>query len=136
MTLAVHCTKGTYIRTLVEDIGEVLGCGAHVTALRRLTVGPYKSDAMVTLTELEILIREKGHAAVNECLCLIDSALGHWEKLEIAEAAAFYLRRGQPIILPYAPSQGWLRLYVRDGRFLGIGEVLPDGRVAPRRLLF
>ena len=134
MDLDIHCSKGTYVRTLVEDIGEVLGCGAHVTALRRYTVGPYAEDQMVTMDTLEAL-RESGEfEALDTTLLPIDSMVVEWPIATISEAASFYIRQGQPVMVPYAPDKGWVRLVHKDGRFLGVGEVLDDGKIAPRRL--
>jgi len=134
LDLDVHCSKGTYVRTLAEDIGEVLGCGAHVTALRRTGVGPYQDTAAVTLAELEQRA-EQGVAVVDGLLLPVDSALAHWPEVKLIADAAFYVRKGQPVLVPKAPTEGWVRLYADGGRFIGVGEILDDGRVAPRRLL-
>jgi tRNA pseudouridine55 synthase len=64
-----------------------------------------------------------------------DSAVAHWPAVHLRGDAAFYLRQGQPVLVPKAPTQGWVRLYEGEQPFLGIGEVLDDGRIAPRRLL-
>jgi tRNA pseudouridine55 synthase len=133
LELEVRCTKGTYIRTLAEDLGEALGCGAHVTALRRLGVGPYDETAMVTLEELRRRADE-GTARLDASVLPLESALVHWPGVSLSEDAVFYLRQGQPVLVPHAPASGWVRLYGRD-RFLGMGQVLDDGRVAPRRLM-
>ena len=131
----VRCSKGTYVRTLVEDIGELLGCGAHVADLRRLGVGPYDDTGMVTLDCLEQLLAEGGEAALDALLLPLESGLTQWPDVRLSGDAAFYLRQGQPVLVPHAPTAGWVRLYLGDKRFLGIGEILDDGRVAPRRLL-
>lgn len=132
--ITVHCSKGTYVRTLVEDIGEMLGCGAHVSALRRTGVGPYLSGDMVTLQTLGEL-REHGKKAMDELLLPIESALTRWPGVNLSTDAAFYLQQGQPVLIPHAPTSGWVRLYEGEQRFLGMGEILDDGRVAPRRLM-
>ena len=131
----VRCSKGTYVRTLVEDIGELLGCGAHVADLRRLGVGPYDDTGMVTLDCLEQLLAEGGEAALDALLLPLESGLTQWPDVRLSGDAAFYLRQGQPVLVPHAPTAGGVRLYLGDKRFLGIGEILDDGRVAPRRLL-
>lgn len=129
----VHCSKGTYVRTLAEDIGEQLGSGAHVTELRRLGVGPYDAAGMVTLGQLR---DEAGDtAAMDAHLLPIESALTQWPDVRLSPDAAFYLRQGQPVLVPHAPTSGWVRLYAADQRFLGMGQVLEDGRVAPKRLM-
>jgi len=132
ITLEVKASKGTYIRTLVDDIGDVLGCGAHVTALRRLGVGPYTVDRMISMADLEAL--PEGEAR-EKCLQPLYSTVADWPAVVLSEAAAFYLVQGQPVMVPYSPTEGWVRLVTRDNRFLGVGEVMDDGRVAPRRLM-
>lgn len=134
LELDVACSKGTYVRALVEAFGESLGCGAHVTALRRLGVDPYAGQAMHTLEELESLVESGGLEALDATLLPIDTALTHLPVVKLGLDAAFYLRQGQPVLAPNAPTRGELRLYQGE-RFLGIGEVLSDGRVAPRRLI-
>jgi len=130
----LRCSKGTYVRTLAADLGEVLGCGAHITALRRTAVEPYDSERMMTLDTLNTWA-EQGLAALDECLLPVDSAVAEWPAVQVRGDAAFYLRQGQPILVPHLPTQGWVRLYEGEHQFLGIGEILDDGRVAPRRLL-
>ncbi len=134
MELDVHCSKGTYVRALVEDIGEDLGCGAHVADLRRSQVGPFDANGMVTMASLEALA-EKGLEALDALLLPLESGLLQWPDVRLNEDAAYYLLQGQPVVVPHAPTNGWVRLYKGDDRFLGMGEILDDGRVAPRRLL-
>jgi len=134
-TIRVHCSKGTYVRTLVEDIGEQLGCGAHVAALRRTGVGPFNEAGMLTMTKLEAVAADGGHYALDQLLLPIESGLAHWPGVKLSSDAAFYLRQGQPVLVPQAPTEGWVRLYEGESQFLGMGEVLDDGRVAPRRLM-
>ncbi len=134
LELEVHCSKGTYVRTLAEDIGEALGCGAHVSELRRTQVGPYDDpDAMVTMEQVEAAA-EEGFAALDALLLPIESALAHWPAVTLNEDSAYYLRQGQPVLVPRAPTSGMVRLFEAAGRFIGAGEIQDDGRVAPRRL--
>lgn len=135
LTLNVRCSKGTYVRTLVEDIAKVLGTVAHVTALRRLGVGPYEKRPMYTLAELEARRDEGGHAALDELLLPVDSAVADWPVIRLDADMSFYVRRGQPVLVPRSPTEGRVRLYSEGGEFLGIGEVADDGRIAPKRLL-
>ena len=136
LTMEIKASKGTYVRTLVDDLGDLLGCGAHVTSLRRLGIGPYVEEQMVTLPYLESVAKgEAEGVSLNDCLLPLDSSVSTWPKLTLSEAAAYYLIQGQPVIVPYSPTEGWVRLVGRDGRFLGVGEILDDGRVAPRRLV-
>ncbi len=132
--LRVHCSKGTYVRTLVEDIGELLGCGAHVSGLRRLGVGPFDGSVMYDMDALEALASE-GYPALDRLLLPIEAGLAQWPGVSLSGDAAFYLRQGQPVLVPQAPTQGWVRLYEGDRQFMGMGEILDDGRVAPRRLM-
>lgn len=132
LDLDVHCSKGTYVRTLVEDIGEDLGCGAHVAQLRRLGAGPYSEEGMVTLERLETLA-ETGMQALDDLLLPLDSAVGHWPSVALDQDSAYYMKQGQAVVAPKAPTRGLVRLYDGD-RFFGVGEIQDDGRVAPRRL--
>jgi len=134
LELEVHCSKGTYVRTLAEDIGERLGCGGHVAALRRTSVGPYGGEGMVTLERIRELAKGD-HGALDALLLPTESALGHWPEVCLTADAAHYVRQGQPIQVPRAPASGWVRLYDSDGRFLGAGEIDESGLVAPRRLI-
>lgn len=135
LTCDVQCSKGLYVRVLAEDLGEALGCGAHITALRRTAVAPYEAAQMVTLQTLEDRAQQ-GVAALDELLQPMDTALAAWPAVHLAEDAAGRLARGQAVPAPPALTRGWVRLYEqRRARFLGIGEILADGRVAPRRLV-
>ncbi len=135
LELNVRCTKGTYVRTLAEDIGEALGCGAHVIGLRRTGVGPYGDDHLVTMEQIEATLESDGLAGLDRLLLPVESALMHWPEIRLGADSAFYVRQGQPVLVPNAPTEGRVRLYDADDRFLGVGEILDDGRVAPRRLL-
>ncbi len=132
--LYVHCSKGTYVRTLAEDIGETLGCGAHVVALRRSGVGPYAGHPMVSMAQIEQAAAE-GNAALDALLLPVDTALGDWPAVYLNADASYYLKMGQPVVVPRAPTEGWVRLYEEPDRFIGVGQVLDDGRIAPKRLL-
>ncbi len=130
----VHCSKGTYVRTLVDDIGEDLGCGAHVTALRRLTVGPFEEVGMVTM-ETVLKHAEQGFSSLDELLLPVETAVADWPRVELVGDAAFYIRQGQPVVVAHAPTSGSVGLFVGDtGEFIGVGEIHEDGRVAPKRL--
>lgn len=137
LEMDVHCSKGTYVRTLAEDLGEVLGCGGHVSGLRRMGVGPYvESDTrFVTLDEVERLAEAEGLDALDALLLPLESALGHWPPVRLSEDAAFYLRQGQAVLVPQAPTEGLVRLYDPSRKFIGVGCILDDGKVQPKRLL-
>ncbi|MEJ1297599.1 MAG: tRNA pseudouridine(55) synthase TruB [Candidatus Sedimenticola sp. (ex Thyasira tokunagai)] len=132
--LDVHCSKGTYVRTLAEDIGEVLGCGAHVTALRRTAVGPFDGTGMVDMSTVESYREETGNS-LDELLLPVDSALGDWPEIHLNSDSAYYLKMGQPVVVPKAPTSGWVRLYDDKEAFIGVGQIEDDGKVAPRRLI-
>jgi len=142
--LDVHCSKGTYVRTLAEDIGDVLGCGGHVAALRRTGVGPYVEGQtrFVTMEEVEAAAERPADEdqgqdweRLDALLLPLDSALGHCPALRLSADAAFYLGQGQPVLVPQAPTQGMVRLYDQSEHFVGVGVILDDGRVQPKRLL-
>ncbi|MGA9851619.1 MAG: tRNA pseudouridine(55) synthase TruB [Gammaproteobacteria bacterium] len=134
LELRVHCSKGTYIRTLAEDIAGALGTCGHVSVLRRLAVGPYGNTfPMHGLTQLQQLANA-GPEALDDLLLPVDSAVSHWPKVNLGADAAWYFLRGQAVLVPGAPTDGWLRVYT-EMRFLGLAEVLSDGRVTPRRLV-
>lgn len=130
----LRCSKGTYVRTLAADIGAALGCGAHIATLRRTAVESCDAARMVTLEALRARA-EQGLAALDELLLPMDSAVSAWPAVRMQGDAVFFLRQGQPVLVPHAPTRGWVRLYQGEQLFLGIGEILDDGRVAPRRLL-
>lgn len=131
--LEVACSKGTYVRTLAEDLGNVLGCGAHVTALRRLAVGPYSGD-MVSMEQLQALAEQEGRHALDGTLLPIESGIANWPDVMLDNDSAFYMRQGQPILVPHAPTCGYVRIY-HHKEFMGVGEIQDDGRVAPRRMI-
>ena len=133
LRLSMRCSKGTYVRTLAEDVGQALDCGAHLSALRRTLVGPFDIEQAVTLEELQERATG-GLEALDEVLLPIDYALQDWPEISLSENSAFYFCRGQAIQVPKAPTSGWVRLSSGE-RFLGVGEILEDGRVAPRRLV-
>ena len=139
LDVAIACSKGTYIRSIAEDVGKVLGCGAHVSALRRTASGPYEIAAAHTLASLHKIAEAGGFGGIDALLEPASSAVQHWPAVELTELTASYLRQGQAVQIPHAPTTGWVRIFSEsenDGTgFLGVGEILEDGRVAPRRLV-
>jgi tRNA pseudouridine55 synthase len=135
--LDVHCSKGTYVRTLAEDIGRELGCGGHVSALRRTGVGPYSeaTTPFVSIEQIAALAEGDDFPALDALLLPLDTALGHWPSLRLSADAAFYLQQGQAVLVPQAPTEGLVRLYDPSSRFLGVGSILDDGKVQPKRLI-
>lgn len=137
LEMDVHCSKGTYVRTLAEDLGKVLGCGGHVAGLRRTGVGPYieQETRFVTIAEVERIAEDEGFDVLDGLLLPLESALGHWPQVRLSEDAAFYLRQGQAVLVPQAPTEGLVRLYDPSKKFIGVGCILDDGKVQPKRLL-
>lgn len=132
LDLDVHCSKGTYIRTLAEDLGQALGCGGHVEVLRRTAVGDLDISAAHTVEALEALPDE---AARDAWLLPMDRIVNHLPEVRLSDDLSFYVRKGEAVLVPKAPTEGSVRLYGRRDVFMGIGEVLDDGRITPRRLL-
>jgi len=132
--LRVRCSKGTYVRTLVEDIARACGCLAHVVALRRTRVGCFEAGQMIGFPALEAAAAG-GEAALQRLLRPVDAALADWPALELGGQQAYFLLQGHAVSGAAGRRPGHVRLYAADRRFLGIGEVLGDGRVAPRRLI-
>lgn len=133
--ILVSCTKGTYIRTLVEDIGAALGCGAHVAQLRRTKAGPFDLTHAVSLAELEQLHAEGGAEALDACMIPMDSGLQDWPIVRLTEHSSFFWLNGQPVRAQQAPLEGMVRVYNHNDEFIGVGEMDDDGMVAPRRLI-
>jgi tRNA pseudouridine55 synthase len=136
LTVEIRCSKGTYIRSLAHDLGERLGCGAHVAELRRTGMGGFTLADAITLEDFERLPDPAARAAR---LITADRALETLPAVTISRHAAYYFCQGQPVTARPLPTSGWLRVYEEDGeqggRFLGLAEVDDDGRAAPRRLL-
>lgn len=128
--LEVACSKGTYVRTLAADIGAALGCGAHLSALRRTRIGRLTIDGAVTLETLEGL----DLAARDESLLPADSLLAELPQAELGEADASRMLHGQGIRWVGNAGDRY-RLYGQGGLFLGLGEVSADGWLNPRRLV-
>lgn len=135
LKLEIHCSKGTYVRTLIEDIGKDLSCGAHVIALRRLTVEPYQTTQLINMTTLEQFAVDKNLTALDTLLLPIESMLATWQEVKLSEATAFYLYQGQAVFAPHSTTTKLVKLINKNGKFLGVGEILADGRIAPLKLI-
>lgn len=129
----ITCSKGTYVRTLADDLGEVLGVGAHVTALRRTTAGPFELATAHTLEDLQACYEAEGTEGIDALLQPAELAIQALPEVNLPALSADYVQQGQAVIARHAPTQGLVRLY-REKVFIGIGEILEDGRVAPKRL--
>jgi tRNA pseudouridine55 synthase len=135
LELNIHCSKGTYVRTIAEDLGHALGCGGHVIGLRRLAAGPYVGSEAISFEQLDAYT---DHESLDSLLKPIGSSVQDWPKVRMVTDTAHYLLQGQPVQLAKAPTEGWVQLLeiAEEGDvFLGVGEVLADGRIAPRRLV-
>lgn len=134
LELDVHCSKGTYVRTLAEDIGKELGCGAYLAALERTGVQPFWGMKSYTLDELRD-IEDDENRQLDDCLLPMEAAISDWPAIELSDDLSFYLRQGQPVQVPKSPTSGLVRLLDEAKGFIGAGIILADGRVAPKRML-
>jgi len=131
----LECSKGTYVRSIAEDLGRMLACGAHVAKLRRTRAGAFGIGDSVTIATLEALQAGERIADMDALLLPADAALAGLPLVRLSASGGFYMRQGQPVLVPNAPCDGMVRVALETGEFLGIGEILDDGRVAPRRLI-
>ena len=132
--LEVHCSKGTYIRMIADDLGDQLEVGGHVTVLRRLQSGPFTLAQSVTMEQLEAAAQGTDPGILDQYLIEADFAVEHLEKVDLPTITADFVRQGQAVIARGLPTSGTVRLY-DNGQFIGIGKILDDGRVAPVRLI-
>ncbi|POE05203.1 tRNA pseudouridine(55) synthase TruB [Pectobacterium odoriferum] len=142
LELEIHCSKGTYIRTIIDDLGEKLGCGAHVIYLRRLQVATYPTERMVTLEQLAALAEQaqtQEHPlsqSLDPLLMPMESPVIDFPEVNLTPVVAGYLKLGQAVQAANVPSNGMVRITEGDEhKFIGMGEIDSDGRVAPRRLV-
>lgn len=139
LDIAVSCTKGTYIRSLVEDIGEALGCGAHVTALRRTMASGFTLANAHAVSDLEAM-RERGES-LDGLLVAPDAALSMFPEHRLAGQALVSILNGQPVRIPGQAYEGFVRLYANESAnesFVGLAEAFPEGEqtnLVPRRLV-
>lgn len=129
--VTVTCTKGTYIRTLAEDIGAALGCGAHLIGLRRTHTANYHIEQTVTLEQFESMTLDQRQAT----LMPMDSAVLHLPAVVLDVDRTHYLRQGQAVWQSDVSIKGLFRLYNEQQEFLGLGEQDDDGKIAPKRLI-
>ena len=145
--LSIHVSKGTYIRTIVDDLGELLGCGAHVSALRRSAVGNYPIEKMVTLPELEALLEQAIEQEItpsellDPLLLPMNSAVDGMHCVYVDDMSANFLRHGNPVQAYNAPSEGSVQVYIGEdendtnAEFIGVGFIDDDGLLAPKRIV-
>ncbi|MBS0882902.1 tRNA pseudouridine(55) synthase TruB [Pantoea sp. JGM49] len=142
LELEIHVSKGTYIRTIIDDLGEKLGCGAHVIMLRRLQVAKYPIDRMITFEQLQAMAAEANAAetpdyrALDALLLPMDSPAEEFPIVNLLPSVAAYFKQGMPVQVANAPEQGLVRVTEgEEHKFIGMAEIAEDGRVAPRRLV-
>ncbi len=145
--LHIHVSKGTYIRTIVDDLGELLGCGAHVADLRRLAVGSYPIDKMVTLPHLESLLEQANEEGItpsellDPLLLPMQSAVKGMPVVYVDDISADFLRHGNPVRAYKAPAEGSIQVYIgedehdENAEFIGVGFINDDGQLAPKRIV-
>jgi tRNA pseudouridine55 synthase len=131
LTIDVDCSKGTYVRVLAEDIGRALGCGAHLTGLRRTRVGTLSLDDALTLAALEAMPPGQRRA----CLRPVESLLGSLPRVDLDEGLAGRFRQGQRLALEAEPRGERVRVYAPDEKLLGTANVTEWGVVSPERLI-
>ncbi|MBA6329418.1 tRNA pseudouridine(55) synthase TruB [Colwellia sp. MB02u-6] len=142
--LDIHVSKGTYIRTIIDDLGELLGCGAHVAHLRRSAVGNYPTEKMVTIKTLETLLAQAVAEDVPPSVYLDDLLLPMTTACDgipavfVDDMSANFLRHGNPVQCSNAPATGLVQVFIGDdvdtGEFIGVGEIDDDGLVNPKRI--
>lgn len=134
LEIEVDCSKGTYIRTIADDLGQIIGCGAHIIALRRLKAGAFTLADSQSLEELEAAKQAGGFTAIDAMLMPMDKAIDTLPAVHLPAYTAQFLKQGQAVQVNKPPADGLLRLY-EDEEFVGIGIIDDDGKVAPKRLI-
>lgn len=134
--MQIHCSKGTYIRTIVDDMGETLGCGAHVKHLRRLTVGHYPAAKMLTVEALQALAEQhdENKAPLDELLLPMDTAVQLLDEVTVDDKGAIAFSHGNPVTGQYAELSDVVRVYTNDRKFLGVATTSPI-EIAPKRVV-
>ncbi len=136
LSLEVHCSKGTYIRTLVDDLGEVLGCGAHVSVLRRLAVGDYPVEEMMPIEELQLLAESFPQQELDRLLLPMDTAVASLAALNLTESQTKAVKFGQRVKFENGEQvYGLVRLFSNTQQFLGVAEITADNVIRPNRMV-
>ena len=136
LTLEVHCSKGTYIRTLVDDLGETLGCGAHVTMLRRTAVADYPTEKMLDWHALQSLAEQQDLSLLDALLLPMDTAVAKLPALTLNESQTQGIGFGQRIKFDNLNRlQGQVRLFSHENRFLGVAVIDENNVIRPQRLV-
>ena len=139
LDVEVRCSKGTYIRSLADDLGQMLGCGAHVSALHRTLAGPFHESETLTLSALEEMRESCEPEQLDHLLKPMDIAVADRMAVELSETVATYFQLGQEVMSGEAFRNGQegdiVRVFREGGAFLGVAMVTEDGRIAPKRLV-
>ena len=130
----VTCSKGTYIRSLADDLGQDLGCGAHVIELRRTQAGRFSADGCKDLEKLESIKESNGLGALDELLIPMDQAIAEMPQVFLEHDTAKRIKHGQFVSLDELPGSDLVRLYEEEV-FIGIGAINSAGKLSPRRLI-
>ena len=141
--MELHVSKGTYIRTIVDDLGEKLGCGAHVTYLRRTGVSNFPYERMVTIEQLQALLDQaiadevEPGTVLNALLLPTDTAVQDLPEVNITAEAAVHVLHGNPVAAEVVPAEGTLvRITVAEAaEFIGVGTIDAKGMLAPKRVM-
>lgn len=133
LRLHIECGSGTYVRSLVRDLGELLGCGAHVAELRRLWVDPFREPRMWTLEALQDMAERGGLQTLDACLLPIETGMTAWPEVTVTSSQALALARGQRIQTAF-PHPAEVGIFDKEGRALGLGLVDAEGEMKPKRL--
>ena len=133
LRLRVTCGSGTYIRSLARDLGEVLGCGAHIASLRRLWVDPFRQPSMHTLEQLQARADAGGQAALEGCLLPLEAGLADFPRVDLGPAEALRFGQGQRLRGDW-PQAEPAAVFGPQGRALGLARVEASGRMSPQRL--
>lgn len=140
----VRCSKGTYIRSIAEDVGFALGCGAHVKTLHRSAAGPFAEEQCITLEALEAEFEQGGYEALDRHLLGADAPVASLPEIHLPESSAYYFRLGNPVmdaqVYRIGEQGDMVRVFCSKSdqtpvQFLGLGELTDDGRVAPKRII-
>jgi tRNA pseudouridine55 synthase len=135
----IHCSKGTYVRSIGEDLGRALGCGAHVVSLHRTQAGPFGIEDTITLDELESERGEDRAETLDHHLLSVDAPVENLPALDLPEDSAYYFKQGNPVmdaqVYRIGDEGDMVRVFVEEGPFLGVGIIDDEGRIAPKRLV-
>lgn len=139
VVLDIHCSKGTYIRSIAEDLGQALGVGGHVVQLHRTQAGPFTLQQAHLLEDLIAERGEQGPQVLDHHLLAIDAAIDDMPKLILEDNSAYYFVQGQAVmdlrVYRLGQQGDRVRVFRSDGRFLGLGEIGGEGLINPKRLV-